>query len=363
MSKIEAKIKAAEAILTNPMTSPLATGGLNRRGLLARAGLVGAAALGAGLLGDSTPSAERGREGHVRPQGPQDRRQRPRHPQLRPEPGVPRGRVLPAGRVRHRPAARPDRPRRGQGHRHDRDRHRPDHGRHVRQHGRPAYAQEIADDELTHVQFLRTALGKFAVAEPSIDVSDAVFTAAANAAGITGQRSAPYAERHGLPSCRRVRLRGRRRDGLPRGRPVHPEPGLPVGRGRHPGRRGLPRRRGPPPAPPGRRRRTSPTPTTSRPCGTPPRPPPTASPPTDQGVTRQTGSANITPTDANAIAFARSFAAVLNIVYLNATATPVERRLLPQRPQRPDHQPCGPGQGCQVIARQGPGARPRAGGP
>ncbi len=69
MSKIDQKIKAAEAILTDPVLSPLATGGINRRGLLARAGLVGAAALGAGLLGESTPTAEAAETAIVRPQG------------------------------------------------------------------------------------------------------------------------------------------------------------------------------------------------------------------------------------------------------------------------------------------------------
>ncbi len=39
--------------------------------------------------------------------------------------------------------------------------------------------------------------------------------------------------------------------------------------------------------------------------------------------------ANITPVDANAIAFARSFAAVLNIVYLNATSTPSKGGFFP----------------------------------
>ncbi len=41
-----------------------------------------------------------------------------------------------------------------------------------------AYAQEIANDELTHVKFLRTALGSSAVAQPSINIGRAFHNAA-----------------------------------------------------------------------------------------------------------------------------------------------------------------------------------------
>ena len=61
------------------------------------------------------------------------------------------------------------------------------------------YAKEIAQDEIAHVAFLRGALGKFAVAQPQIDVGgmdpDGAFSVAARAAGLIGpgQTFDPYA--------------------------------------------------------------------------------------------------------------------------------------------------------------------------
>ncbi len=57
------------------------------------------------------------------------------------------------------------------------------------------YAQEIAIDEENHVKFLRSALGPLAVARPAIDIGEA-FTIAAQVAGIIGEDDIfdPYAD-------------------------------------------------------------------------------------------------------------------------------------------------------------------------
>ncbi len=181
------------------------------------------------------------------------------------------------------------------------------------------YATEVASDELAHVRFLRAALGTSAIAEPSIDVSVAAFTAAANAAGIPGTFS-PYVNDatfllggfifedvgvtayHGASPYIQNSSYLLAAAGILAVEAYHAstlrlkvfETGAPY--------------------------------TTYANQISALRNAASAAAdgvtPTDQGVTNADGTANIVPTDANAIAFARSFAAVLNIVYLNMTATP-----------------------------------------
>jgi hypothetical protein len=200
------------------------------------------------------------------------------------------------------------------------------------------YAQEIAEDELNHVTFLRDALGKYAVAEPSINVSSGVFTTAAQVAGaitssdvftpydanpalgltadaafllgafvfedvgVTAYHgAAPYIKNStylskaaGILAVEAYHAAEVRLQLLQLGQAtpaiISVANAISALRGAVSAvADGLP------------------TETTDQPI-------------TVDGTT--TGAANIVPTDSNSIAFARTFAAVLNIVYLNDTATP-----------------------------------------
>ena len=321
--KLETKLNVVKEVLSNP--------GLNRRSLLTRAGVVGAAALGAGLLGESTPSAEAaegvafGAKGHrfvvndydilnfalnleyleaeyyqVAANGTTLARIDP----TLVTPGAAKGTGNTGALITDTPIVANA------------------FGSTIVQ----QYAQEIAQDELTHVQFLRAALGKFAVAAPSINISTGVFTAAANAAGITGTFSpyaagdapfllgafifedvgvtayhgaAPYIKKSaylsaaaGILAVEAYHAAEVRLQLLQLGAAT---PSLISDANSISALRNL-------------ASEAADGATT-----------------TDQGITITVNgvtTANITPTDTNALAFSRTFAEVLNIVYLNATTTP-----------------------------------------
>ena len=342
MDKIEQKLKAAETILSNP--------GLNRRGLLARAGLVGAAALGAGLLGESTPSADAALATSFGPKGDKIKvsdqdilnfalnleyleaefYQRAANgvglatlsTTLKMDlvgPGGAKGAGSTAGTVPGTVTG-------------------PTTSTAFATAGVAQYAQEIASDEVNHVIFLRKALGKFAVAEPSINVSSGIFTAAAVAAmaipstatfdpynanpalgltsdaafllgsfvfedvGVTAYHgAAPYIKNStylsaaaGILAVEAYHAAEIRLQLLQLGQatPAIISVANAISALRN---------------------------TVSQIADG------DTTETTDQGITvgdTASGAANIVPTDTSSIAFARSFAAVLNIVYLNTTATP-----------------------------------------
>jgi hypothetical protein len=200
------------------------------------------------------------------------------------------------------------------------------------------YAQEIATDELNHVEFLRTALGKYAVAEPTIDLVDS-FTNAAIAAGVitTGQTFDPFTANPGLGLTADASFL--------LGAFIFEDVGVTAYHGAAPYIKNstyLSKAAGIlaveayhasevrlqllqlGAATPGiitvanaisaLRNAAS--------AGA------DGVTPTDQGITLS-GVPNIVPTDANSIAFARSFGAVLNIVYLNTTPTPSKGGFFP----------------------------------
>ncbi len=311
--------------------------GLNRRSLLARAGLVGAAAVGAGLLGDSTPSADAatttfGPKGHKIVVADTDilnfalnleYLEAEFYQRAAFGTGLTSDVVGPGGASGTGTAGSVFGPTAA-----------------IVGLSAPvqSYLNEIAVDELNHVKFLRAALGKHAVAEPSINVSSGIFTAAAQASGAltAAQTFTPYGSNDalGLTADESFLL----------GAFVFEDVGVTAYHGAAPyihNSTYLSAAAGilaveayhasevrlqllqlgatnstviaVATAISALRNAVSQTADGN------------TTEVTDQSITSDgtaTGAANIVPTDANSIAFSRSFAAVLNIVYLNNTATP-----------------------------------------
>ena len=191
------------------------------------------------------------------------------------------------------------------------------------------YASEIAANELAHVRFLRAALGKFAVAEPAIDVSASVFAAAATAAGIPdGGNFTPYADGdipfllgafvfedvgvtayHGAAPYIRNPTYLSAAAGILAIEAYHAsEVRLQIIQAGQP------------------YQSYADMISTLRNAASAAADGVAL---TDGGVNFSDGTPNIVPADGNSIAYARSFAAVLNIVYLNATNTPQKGGFFP----------------------------------
>ena len=216
------------------------------------------------------------------------------------------------------------------------------------------YASHIATDEYNHVKFLRSALGKHAVAEPTINL-DTIFPALATAAGIPdGADFSPYTgdvpfllgafifedvgvtAYHGAAAAIRNPTYLTAAAGILAVEAYHAsEVRLQIIEAGQPyiqyGNLISSFRNAASAAADGVAL-------------------------TDQGLLYSDGTFNVVPTDSNSIAFARSFAAVLNIVYGNATALPDKGGFFRQRPQRPhlvDGHPHGGliGRGCAVRKR------------
>jgi hypothetical protein len=183
-----------------------------------------------------------------------------------------------------------------------------------------AYAREIAQDEIAHVRFLRTALGTAAVAQPAIDIGvgpNSAFSNAARAAGLIGAGATfdPYAsdenfllaafifEDVGVTAYKGASPLINNRTFL------EAAAGILAVEAYHAGTirtvlysKGL----------------ATPTLRTNADAISNARDSLDGTPDRDQGVTGDATTANIVPADTNAIAFSRTTGQVLNIVYLTA---------------------------------------------
>ncbi len=201
------------------------------------------------------------------------------------------------------------------------------------------YAQEIAGDELAHVKFLRGALGKFAVPEPTIEFTK-TFTALAVGAGVipAGSTFDPFADEnsfllgsfifedvgvtayHGAAAY------------IKNATYLGAAAGILAVEAYHAGLiRTLLVQLGSTTAPTlidAANKISAFRDAAAKAADA-------TNPSTDQGITNSDGSFNITPVDNNSIAFSRTFPQVLNIVYgsaaaVNKTTAPVKGGFFPQ---------------------------------
>lgn len=185
------------------------------------------------------------------------------------------------------------------------------------------YAREIAADEVAHVAFLRSALGSAAVAQPAIDIGvgpNSAFSAAARAAGLigAGQTFDPYAsdenfllgafifEDVGVTAYKGAAPLITNKTYL------EASAGILAAEAYHAGlirtvlyRKGI----------------ATPSLISSAGAISDARDSLDGATDLDQGIAVSGGASNIVPADANGIAFSRSAGQVLNIVFLNRTAT------------------------------------------
>lgn len=183
------------------------------------------------------------------------------------------------------------------------------------------YAREIAADETAHVAFLRSALGSAVVAQPAIDLSPGgAFTAAARAAGVVTAAGTfdPYASPEnfllGAFLFEDVGVSAYKGASILITNPVYlsAAAGILTAEAYHAGlvrtalyRKGI----------------ATPSLRTSADKISDARDSLDGPTDLDQGISGSGGVSNLTPADANGIAFSRTAGQVLNIVYLTSAAT------------------------------------------